>query len=279
MNVNASTTPFPIRVRRDIAFDFRATPAHHFPGDPMTSHLWNALSILTPYTEAFLIRAMKRARPELTDPILIEQVNAFLAQEGLHTRQHNLLNSRLAELGYDVEHAERAAEDTLRELTDRQSLEGALALVIAGEYLIYALARTVLEEPRVLASTAPEIRRLMQWHAVEEIEHQSVACDVYRHLYGASVRHRTRHMLALFKACHILLAAVRRIETILLQGEPEPTPAQRRAHRSYLFGRSGLAWRVTLKLPRFFAPGFRHWSSPRDRTLITHGLDRVYSSV
>lgn len=61
MNKGPSTTPFEIPVRRDVAFDFATTPAHHFAGNPHTSHFWNAISIVTPQTEAFLIRAMKRA--------------------------------------------------------------------------------------------------------------------------------------------------------------------------------------------------------------------------
>jgi predicted metal-dependent hydrolase len=130
-----------------------------------------------------------------------------------------------------------------------------------------------------LAATALEVRRLMEWHAVEEMEHQSVASDLYRHLYGASPRHRIRHALALVKACHVLVTAISRVETIMLQSDPALTAAQRQAHRRYLFGRPGLAWRVALKLPRFFAPGFRHWSNAHDHALIKHGLERVYSTA
>jgi predicted metal-dependent hydrolase len=75
-------------------------------------------------------------------------------------------------------------------------VRSALALVIAGEYAIYVLARTVLEDPAVLAPTTPEVRRLFEWHALEEMEHQSVACDVYHHLYGEGARHRFIHMRA-----------------------------------------------------------------------------------
>lgn len=274
----ASTTPFPIRVRREVAFDFGETPAHPFAGNPLTSHLWNALSIVTPHTEGFLIRAMKRARDQVRDATLREQVDAFLAQEGLHTRQHKLLNARIAELGYDVERASATAERVLRELTDRSGVDAALSLVIAGEYLIYVLSRAVLDDPRLLAPTSPAVRRLMQWHAVEEMEHQSVAADVYRHLYGAGFRHRLRHMRALVKASRVLLTAVHRIEEILLEGDAVPTSsAQRRAYRRYLFRTPGLVWRVLAKVPRFFAPGFRHWSDARDRELIAHGLDGVHA--
>ena len=279
MNEACSTTPFQIPVRRDIEFDFTATPAHHFTGNPLVSHLWNALSLVAPHTEAFLIRAMKRANERVNDPALRQQIAAFLAQEALHTRNHQRLNSRLGELGYDVECASDVAESVLRELNDRSSLRGALALVIAGEYAIYAISRSVLEDPDVLAQTTPEVRRLMEWHALEEMEHQSVACDVYRHLYGSGFRHRLMHMAALIKASRVLARAIRRIEDVLMEEEPAPTREKRRARTRYMLSSPGLARRVLAKLPRFFAPGFRHWADPRDRQLIARGVERVYASA
>ena len=279
MKEASSTTPFRIPIRRDIEFDFSATPAHHFAGDPLVSHFWNALSLMAPHTEAFLIRAMKRANEHVTDAVLREQVAAFLAQEALHTRHHQKLNARLGELGYDVEGAGKVAEGVLRELSDRGSLRGALALVIAGEYVIYALSRSGLESADVLRRTTPEVRRLFEWHALEEMEHQSVACDVYRHLYGGGPRQRLAHMAALIKACRVLARAIRRIERALLKAEPAPTQEMQRARTRYMLASPGLAWRVLGKLPRFFAPGFRHWADRRDQQLIAHGVERVYASV
>lgn len=277
MTSSSSTTPFQIPVRRDIEFDFSGTPANHFAGNPLVSQLWNALSLVTPYTEAFLIRAMKRAGGQVTNPVLRQQISAFLAQEALHTRHHSALNARLAELGYDVERAGTVAQRVLSELSDRSSLQGALAFVIAGEYAIYAISRTVLEEPAVLAGTAPEVRRLMEWHALEEMEHQSVACDVYRHLFGEGLRHRLLHMRALAKACRVLVMAIQQIKAVLAEGEPDPTREELRAQARYMLVSPGLVWRVLAKLPRFFALSFRHWADPIDRQLITRGIDRAYA--
>jgi predicted metal-dependent hydrolase len=279
MSPAASTTPFDIPVRRDLSFDFGSTPAHHFAGNALTSHLWNALSLLAPYTEAFLIRAMKRAREQVSDAKLREQVDSFLEQEALHTRHHRQLNARLGELGYDVDSAGAAIADALRELTDRSSDQSALALVIAGEYVIYAISRAVLEKPALLEGTTPEVRRLLEWHELEEMEHQSVACDVYRHLYGEGSRHRLLHARALMKACRVVALALRRAEAHLLRSEPRPESRDRRAHALYMFWSPGLLWQVAGKLPRFFAPTFQHWQDPLDRTLIGDAEARVYGPI
>jgi predicted metal-dependent hydrolase len=278
MTTAVSTTPFDIPVRRDLGFDFQSTPAHHCTGNPLTSHLWNALSLLAPHTEAFLIRAMKQARESVTDPDLRAQVDAFLSQEALHTRHHTQLNARLGELGYDVDSAGKVIASVLRELTDKNSPRSALALVIAGEYVIYAISRAVLEEPRLLEGSSSEVRRLLEWHALEEMEHQSVACDVYRHLYGEGPKHRFLHVRALLRACRVLATALRRAEAQLLRSDRAPQPRDRRAHALYMFWSPGLVWKVLGKLPRFLAPGFQHWQDPIDRELIAEAEARVYGS-
>jgi hypothetical protein len=74
----------------------------------------------------------------------------------------------------------------------------------------------------------------------------------------------------------VLVDAIRGIEAILMESEPESDPAHRRAHSAYLLSSPGLLWRVLAKLPRFFVPGFRHWSNQGDTQLISDAVDRVY---
>lgn len=272
--MTSATTAIP--VRSDVHFDFARTTSRHFAENPMTSNLWNAISILTPHTEAFLIRAMKRVRKEVTDTALREQVDAFLRQEALHTRQHQALNSRLGELGYDVEAASAIAESAIDALDDGDR-RSALELVIAGEYAIYALARVGLSEPDVFEPMLPEVRRLFVWHALEEMEHQSVAQEVYEHLYGCSQLDRLRHIRALVRVCHVLVLATLRGCDVLMRSEPAVERSHHRRHTLYLFLAPALVPRVFARLVRFALPGFQHWASPRDRELIRGGLEVVYA--
>jgi hypothetical protein len=39
----------------------------------------------------------------------------------------------------------------------------------------------------------------------------------------------------------------------------------------------GLLWKVVARLPGSFAPGFKHWADPHDRTLIERAEERVYA--
>lgn len=275
MTTGASKTPFAIPVRHELDFRFDDTPALHFAGNPYTSHLWNALSILAPRTEGFLIRAMKKARADISDQHLRSQVDAFLVQEALHSRHHGTLNARLASLGYDVDRASQIAERELRALADASSVRGALTFVIVGEYAIYAVAKAVLEDPAVLARTTPEVRRLMEWHCVEEMEHQSVACEVYDHLFGLGTADRFTHARALVKACRVLARILSRMQRVLLENEGPIPLAARLDHLQYMYASPGLLRRIVARLPRFFTPGFRHWSDAADLLLIERGLSRI----
>lgn len=274
-----SKTPFAIPVRHDLDFRFDHTPAVHFAENACTSHLWNALSIIAPRTEGFLIRAMKKARADVTDPALRSQVDAFLMQEALHSRHHSTLNTRLAALGYDVERASRIAEEGLRALADASSVRGALSFVIVGEYAIYAVAKAVLENPAMLAGTTPEVRRLMEWHCIEEMEHQSVACEVYEHLFGLGAKDRIAHARALFKACRVLAGILSKMQGVLMENEPSIPFSARLDHLRYLYVSPGLLRRIVMRLPLFFAPGFRHWDDAADIRLIEQGLERISASA
>lgn len=59
-----------------------------------------------------------------------------------------------------------------------------LALTIAAEFCIALMAEKILKNPEVLNDIDPEYAKLWLWHAMEEIEHKSVAYDVYRSVGG-----------------------------------------------------------------------------------------------
>jgi predicted metal-dependent hydrolase len=77
--------------------------------------------------------------------------------------------------------AELAGDCNRRSST--RSLKWNLAYIGGIEAFTVALSRFVLEED-FLRDADPAVRDLFEWHALEELEHRSVAFDVYEHLYG-----------------------------------------------------------------------------------------------
>jgi predicted metal-dependent hydrolase len=109
----------------------------------------------------------------------------------------------------------------------------------------------------------PEVRRLFVWHALEEMEHQSVAGDVYRQLFGESVPWNRRAQ-AFHAATRLLLRTSQEIYSALLIREPERTRADLFDAWRFMLLSPGYARRVGARLPRFLLPSFRHWERRED---------------
>jgi hypothetical protein len=171
---HTSTTPVPIAARPEVRFDFVSTSAVHHADNPYLSHFWNALSIMTPATERILIRIARDVRDEVSDDQIRADIDALVAQEALHTREHRRLNARLDELGYAVGESTAEMDRILDDHCSRIDARSAVALMVAGEHLIYELCSALVDDSAVTAEMEPEVRRLLTWHAAEEIEHQSV---------------------------------------------------------------------------------------------------------
>jgi len=266
--METSTTPFALSARPDVTFDFSSSPAVHHRGNAYLSHFWNALSIMAPSTERAAMRVLRNALKNIEEPRLRGDVAAFLKQEGLHTREHRRFNARLADLGYDTTDAIARADRALDAYLDGADAPTAVALIIAGEHLIYALARDLLDDPRVLEGMDPEVKRLFLWHALEEVEHQSVAHDVYIHLYGDGPGHRLRRAKALKDAGVLLGRTARDLLTDLITAEPRRNPRERLELARFMLVSPGYGRSVLGHTLRFVVPGFKPWENPSDLPLI-----------
>ena len=58
------------------------------------------------------------------------------------------------------------------------------------EHFTATLARLLLTDPLIKQKTTQESRNLWEWHALEELEHKSVAFDALKAIGGNTVRNR-----------------------------------------------------------------------------------------
>lgn len=176
------------RVRR-IRFPF-GEPApmnHHFiEGNIPYSHLIAVLSALFPPGEESFIRSVRRFSDRITDPALAKRVAGFIGQESVHGQEHRRLNERLIAMGYPVVRVFTFDRDSRRQrfvlrLENRSPALAHLAMTAAAEHYTATLAQRVLSSSEIQRMPFdPEVRNLFNWHALEELEHKSVAFDVYR---------------------------------------------------------------------------------------------------
>ncbi|MFI9508494.1 metal-dependent hydrolase [Nocardia sp. NPDC052566] len=163
---------------------------HYVQDDIVLSHLLALLSSAFPPGEESFIRSVRRVSDQITDPVLKKRVAGFVGQEAMHGQQHRALNERLIEMGYLLVRIPTFPANSLRErvIVRAERLIPArlhLAGTAAAEHYTATLARRVLTSDELQAIPAdPEVRKLINWHALEELEHKSVAFDVYRAVGG-----------------------------------------------------------------------------------------------
>lgn len=237
-------------------FEFRALdriPQYWFANNPIVTHTENAFSILIPPGERFFIRSVQRYADRATDPELARLIPAFVQQEALHTRAHNVFNASLKRFGIDVdreiEYADRVMAALGRWLPDRMQL----AMTAFLEHLTATGAHVLFSEPRLAEAMHPEMRRFWRWHAAEEIEHKAVAFDLYREIGGGYVL----RIVSAAAAIALLTVPFVRIARRMMRSDPTPITSQTRSRAREL---NRIAMRPQLRMiAAYFRPGFHPW--------------------
>ncbi|MGZ8177887.1 metal-dependent hydrolase [Williamsia sp. SKLECPSW1] len=179
--------PVPIRARR-ITFSYPSNGAdrHYVSGDLVMSHAVSMLSSVFPEGEDFFVRSVRHYKDRISDPSLREEFSGFVGQEVTHGREHRKINERLQEMGYPTRKCDRFTKRSLATIYRHVPHRISLAMTAAFEHYTATLAHHLLTTAAARELlTSDEIRKLLLWHAYEEVEHKAVAFDVYRHTGGS----------------------------------------------------------------------------------------------
>lgn len=155
--------------------------------DMVFSHFLANLSGAFPPGEEAFIRSVRRVADQIADPVLKKRVAGFIGQESMHGQEHRRLNQRLIEMGYKIGFPDRPSFIERRIRFERRlPARLHLAMTAAAEHYTAVLAEHILSSDEIQAiSGSPEVWHLLNWHALEELEHKSVAFDVYREVGGS----------------------------------------------------------------------------------------------
>ena len=170
-----------IKVRR-MDFEFgQDIPEYWFDNNPVATAFLSALSVTFPPGERFFIDSVRHYQKQVRDPKLVKAIRGFIGQEGNHSKEHIAFNQFLDSLGYPATASEESARQGIVSVQERSSPETNLARTVALEHFTAIMAGSLLENPWLLEKMDPVTAKLWAWHAVEEVEHRSVAFDVYKH--------------------------------------------------------------------------------------------------
>jgi predicted metal-dependent hydrolase len=136
-----------------------------------------------------VIRSVRRYAGQITDPHLKKRVTGLVGQELVHSQEHDRLNMMVADKGYLNVKILNYANKFLPKYSAKleAQLPGLIGLAVSAgiEHYTAVLSEKLLSDPDFRAIPGdPEVWNLLEWHAYEELEHKSVAFDVYREFGG-----------------------------------------------------------------------------------------------
>ncbi|PIB79731.1 metal-dependent hydrolase [Mycobacterium celatum] len=223
--------------------------------DIVFSHFVAGLSAAFPPGEESFIRSVRSFADHITDPTLKKRVAGFIGQESMHGQEHRRLNQKLVEKGYRIEWWDSKPWKE-RQIRFEQRIPSRmhLAMTAAAEHYTAVLAERVLSNDEIQAIPGdPEVWNLLNWHALEELEHKSVAFDVYRAM-GGSERARIAVMMALI-ALTIPLTATSLAVSLARDPVARRQPA-RLVRETYAQLRGPLFKGLFGDLAKYLRPGF-----------------------
>jgi hypothetical protein len=182
---------------RRLAFEFPPDMERVFvKDDPQTSYMFLGAWMMLPYLEPFLIRTMMQALPHIRDEKLKSDLKHFCAQEGEHYKQHARANDIIRGLnpGFaPVAALEQELDQELKRFSKEKPLLFKLAYAEGFESMTSAVSAVQLDLGMYDRVDSP-LADLAKWHVMEELEHRTVAFDVY-HAIGGRYLYRVRNQI------------------------------------------------------------------------------------
>ncbi len=187
---------------RKVKFVWQNTPVDWIPNQPFASYFINEINNILPAGEFWFCRLYNKVLPQITDEKLKLDVQAFIRQEAMHANAHQSANKEyLCARHIDIQRNldimnvvfTKALADKPFDLTVPAALEKhwdlfRLGVIATVEHMTCVLGKYALYNQKWQQLGAdPEMLDLVKWHGAEEIEHRTVAFDLYRHLGGGYI--------------------------------------------------------------------------------------------
>jgi predicted metal-dependent hydrolase len=251
---------------RQVSFTWDRTPLHWLPDDPFTTHTINVLHLLLPAGERWFVHVYKQVLPRITDERLREDVIGFIGQEAMHSQAHDEVLPHLREQGLDPTPYTAQVDWFFEKLLGDRTLPPGrarewwllerVALIAAIEHYTAFLGDWVLNADELDRRGAdPTMLDLLRWHGAEEVEHRSVAFELFMHLDG-SYRRRARTWATAFTA---LVFMWQRGTRFFMENDPTPgvgKPSFKAFHEGGKAGVLPSTGSMLRSIPRYLSRGY-----------------------
>lgn len=215
---------------------------HWVKNDGFLSHWMNAYTLTIPGGEDFNVRTIRSYIDEISDANLKNTAQGFIAQELSHGKAHEQFFSVLEKQGYNIRIFLSVYKFLSFKVLEPLSTKlSKLAFVVAVERINELIAEVNLEH-KILDESPAEAANLYKWHFAEEIEHKSVAYDIYQDVSG------NRFMLAYSTLlCYVINLMFLMLGTTvcMIQDGSILNPKNWLRGFRYFFTKEKFFWRVT----------------------------------
>jgi uncharacterized protein len=143
-------------------------------------------SALIPHGERLVIDAVRGYKDKIKDPELKARVIGLIGQEAMHSKIHEEFNAMYEAKGLPVKAIDRMGYwYFIKFLQTVLPLSWQLAMTCWIEHTTALMAEKAFSDPDGFDDIDPVAREFLTWHLIEELEHKSVAFDLYQEQVGS----------------------------------------------------------------------------------------------
>lgn len=228
-----------------------------FDNNAAISAFWAGLSTMFPPGEKEFINSVMLFKDQIKDEKLLADVYDFAKQEAHHAVQHRSINQYFENLGYGISNIENFINGMIEQRIKEWTPQQRLMRTVSAEHVTATMAYLALTNPHTLDRAPKSLRDLLLWHSIEEIEHKSVAFDVYKHCVGdmKALRKHYRH----FALIEFPLQVRGITRSLLQQMNYKPTRKEKNGLWKYLLGKDGMIRAGLGVYWMFNKKGFHPW--------------------
>lgn len=267
-------------IRRDLHFDLPAERSKNWHEQgPFITHFFNALSLLFPQGELFFMDSVRHYRSRIEDPQLKKEIQGFIGQEAMHSREHVTYNNQLQSAGLPAHLLDRRLKFILDLQKKHLPASFNLAVTLALEHYTAMLAEILLSDPSRLGDSVKGYRQMWNWHALEETEHKAVAFDVWNHVIKPGPKRYLLRTATMLTTTVFFWLVVFDFHLRLLIADRKAGGHLKGLWRmlKFLYGPRGIFPRMALPWLDYFRPGFHPWD--HDNRVRLNRIDTLVAEV
>jgi len=155
-------------------------PRYWCDNSPFKTHFLNAQSTVFPPGERFFIYCIKKYKDQITDPEQLKEIAEFIKQENWHSYAHEQYDKWLDSIGLPASQIDKESAARFEWMKRNFSAKTCLAITIGIEHITALTGGHNLRHRTFMKSMHPHFEVVWRWHSVEEIEHKSVAINVWK---------------------------------------------------------------------------------------------------